>query len=173
MPNEPEVLALVETVKPFFPEIQLQVVLEHISDSKHPDWLSTRAHYIGVLQSFKETFARIPKLYETEPEAPKEDEADDKDAVSKSGEAIAYLHYFIGRCDWWITEKESESELVYGVTDLGYGPEFGYISLVELLEVRVKSPSGFMLGVELDFHWEPKPLKDIPELKEMFRKLSD
>ncbi len=175
MLNEPSVSELVEAVKPFFPELQLKVVIDHIFDSEHPDWMSTRAHYIGVLQSFKEIFEKMPKTYDTEPEESEDDDELDN-PTSNAGDAIAYLHYFIGGCDWWITERDKEPEQLqfFGVADLGFGsPELGYISTVELLETRVQTPFGFMAGVELDFHWEPKALKDIPELKEKFSKYTD
>lgn len=76
----------------------------------------------------------------------------------KGHNAIAYLHYFLGGMDWYITEKDSEPEQLQamGVANLGplgNGPELGYISLVEILAH----------GAELDFHFTPKPLKDIPK----------
>ena len=39
-----------------------------------------------------------------------------------------------------------------GYVDLGQGGELGYVSIVELLQIG---------GVELDLHWEPKPLKEV------------
>lgn len=71
----------------------------------------------------------------------------------KGDQAIAYLHYFSGNADWWITEKDSEPEQhqAFGMVDLGYGPDLGYISIEELIEH----------GVEIDLHWTPKPLADI------------
>lgn len=71
----------------------------------------------------------------------------------QGGKAIAQLHYFIGGCDWYITERDVEPEQLqaFGKADLGYGAELGYISIVELLEV----------GAELDLHWQPKKLADI------------
>jgi hypothetical protein len=68
-------------------------------------------------------------------------------------EAVAHLHYFRGSCDWYITEKDSETEQLqaFGTADLGYGPEFGYISIQELIENEV----------ELDLYFQPKPLKEI------------
>lgn len=75
-------------------------------------------------------------------------------------EAIAHLHYFKGSADWWITEKDKGSKddepedfqsQAFGMVDLGYGPELGYISLPEVLSVHA----------ELDFHWKPKTLAEI------------
>lgn len=68
--------------------------------------------------------------------------------------AIAHLHYFKGSCDWYITEKDSETDgqhQAFGLANLGYGGEIGYISIVELIE----------LGVELDLHFTPCTLAEI------------
>lgn len=74
----------------------------------------------------------------------------------KGMDSIAYLHYFTGGCDWYITEKD-----MYGGVQQAYGyavlngdyqmAEFGYISIIELLQV----------GAELDLHFEPKALKEL------------
>ena len=70
----------------------------------------------------------------------------------KGEAAIVCLYYFIGNCNWYIIEKDSEEEQlqVFGIADLGYGPEYGYISIEELLEN----------GVELDFHYEPRTVAE-------------
>ncbi len=64
--------------------------------------------------------------------------------------AIAYLHYFKGAGDWYITEKDTGKEQLqaFGQADLGYGPEKGYISISELIAN----------GVELDFNFKPRTL---------------
>ncbi len=72
----------------------------------------------------------------------------------KGDQAIAYLHYFKGGMDWYITEKDSEEEQLqaFGLADLGHGfPEIGYINLVEVTQI----------GAELDLHWTPKTLDEI------------
>lgn len=71
----------------------------------------------------------------------------------KGMEAVAYLHYFIGNMDWYITEKDIEGEQhqAFGLANLGHGGELGYISIVELVENNV----------ELDFYFTPKPLSQI------------
>lgn len=68
-------------------------------------------------------------------------------------QAIIHLHYFTQSCDWYITERDVEVEQLqaFGMADLGYGAELGYISIVELLEC----------GAELDFHWQPRKLCEI------------
>jgi hypothetical protein len=76
------------------------------------------------------------------------------DQDGKGDDAIAYLHYFVGGCDWYITERDMNEEQLqaFGLCDLGMGfPEIGYVSLPEITAA----------GAELDLHWTPKPLKVI------------
>jgi len=78
----------------------------------------------------------------------------------KGRDAIAYLHYFKGNLDFYITEKDIGSPddkpedfqcQAFGLADLfGDGGELGYISIPELLEN----------GMELDFHFMPKTLRE-------------
>jgi len=72
----------------------------------------------------------------------------------KGGEAVAYLHYFKGGADWYITEKDKDGGVLqaFGLADLfGDGGELGYISIQELVGA----------GVELDFHWTSKTINQI------------
>ncbi|WP_281400841.1 DUF2958 domain-containing protein [sulfur-oxidizing endosymbiont of Gigantopelta aegis] len=79
---------------------------------------------------------------------------------NKGDEAIAYLHYFVGAFDWYISEKDMLDEQIqaFGLGSMGY-PEYGYISIAELIENNV----------ELDLHFKPEPLK---VLKQDLKKLS-
>jgi hypothetical protein len=85
------------------------------------------------------------------------------DQDGKGDDAIVHLHYFIGSCDWFITEKDKgtgeeraagavEQHQATGWADLGdpMNAEFGYISIVEILAA----------GGELDLYFTPKPLKE-------------
>jgi len=71
----------------------------------------------------------------------------------KGEDAIIYLHYFIGGMDWYILEKDIEDEQLqaFGLADLGFGAELGYIPITELLENNV----------ELDLYFEPKTLAEL------------
>jgi hypothetical protein len=68
-------------------------------------------------------------------------------------QAIAQLHYFTPGSDWYITERDCENEQMqaFGMADLGYGAELGYISIIELLKN----------GAEIDLHWTPRALAEI------------
>jgi len=74
--------------------------------------------------------------------------------------AVAHLHYFVGNCDWWITEKDAgapddgpdDGQLqAFGLASLGFEPELGYISLQEL----------FSVNAELDLHFKPITLGEV------------
>ena len=74
----------------------------------------------------------------------------------KGKHAIAHLHYFKGGMDWYITEKDTETEQLqaYGHANLGFGfGELGYISIAELIQN----------DIELDLHFTPKTLEEILE----------
>lgn len=69
---------------------------------------------------------------------------------------MAYLHYFYGGSDWYITEKDVDGEVdqAFGFACLNgdmLNAEYGYISITEL--AFVVTPFG--QGVDLDFHFKP------------------
>ena len=56
-----------------------------------------------------------------------------------------------GACTWLITELDPETNLMFGLCDLGMGfPELGYVSLDELKSARFPP---FGLGIERDMYW--------------------
>lgn len=66
--------------------------------------------------------------------------------------ADVWLHYFVGGCDWWITEKDIDGgvDQAFGLAKI-HETELGYISIRELVEN----------GVEVDLHWRTRPLSDV------------
>jgi hypothetical protein len=73
-------------------------------------------------------------------------------------QAIVSLHYFSGACDWYITERDIDTDgegqiQAFGYANLGDDEcaELGYISIVELIAN----------GVELDLYFTPKTLGQI------------
>jgi hypothetical protein len=71
----------------------------------------------------------------------------------KGMDAIAHVKFFnpCGRQTWYITEYDGE-DLMFGyVTGADYD-EFGYVSLAELMAVRLQ----FGLYIERDIHFTPK-----------------
>jgi hypothetical protein len=83
--------------------------------------------------------ATMPRTYETD---------------RQGDQAIVHLHYFMGGCDWYITERDCETGQLqaFGKANLGHGSELGYISIVEVLAC----------GAELDLYWTPQPLGRCP-----------
>jgi hypothetical protein len=96
-----------------------------------------RQYFFDKVCELRDLVTNMPKTYEQE---------------GKGDGAIIHLHYFIGNCNWYITERDSEESQLqaFGLADLGYGPEYGYISIEELLEN----------GVELDFYYRPRTVTE-------------
>ena len=65
-----------------------------------------------------------------------------------------YLKLFGGgSCTWLISEYDAESNMFFGLCDLGLGtPEFGYVSKSELESIKFPP---FNLPVERDLLWKP------------------
>lgn len=71
---------------------------------------------------FVKTLGELASLLDTMPRTYDQD--------GKGDQAVAYLHYFMGGMDWYITERDMGEEQLqaYGLADLGMGcPEQGYI----------------------------------------------
>ncbi len=82
----------------------------------------------------KEKLAKIPRLRETE-NTPLKDKH-------------IYLHFFVGDCDWFISEYDGE-DLFFGYAIIGNPTfaEWGYISFEELKQIRV--PPGIQVDCEI------------------------
>lgn len=126
----------VKILKEFVTESQLRMIWHNAMNGEE------KAHFRGLLQNCADLIATMPKTYET-------------DGQGKA--AVAYLHFFRGGGDWYITEKDTgcpdePGQLqAFGAADLGYGAELGYINIAELIAH----------GVELDLYWTPKPIGEI------------
>lgn len=101
---------------------------------------------------FRDKLAEVAEVFRTMPETYGQD--------GKGLDAVAYLHYFTGGADFYITEKDKGSAgdcgadfqaQAFGLADLGDGGELGYISIPEILSA----------GAELDLYWTPKTLREI------------
>jgi hypothetical protein len=97
------------------------------------------------IQELQTLVDSMPVTYETE---------------TKTAPAVASLHYFKGSTDAWIVELDKGvpgdtpadyQRQAWGVVDIGYGPEMGYVSIPELLQA----------GMELDLNWKPCPIDQI------------
>jgi hypothetical protein len=99
-------------------------------------------------QFFYEKMDELAALVETMPKTYEQENVRDP---------VVYLHYFTGGADWYITERDVDSDgagqqQAFGLADLfGDGGEKGYISIAEIIRH----------GAELDFHFTPRPLSEV------------
>lgn len=132
-----EAIPAIKTIREFIPTTELNAIINGMRSEE-------KQFFFDKVAEFAERINTMPKTYEQD---------------GKGRQAIAYLHYFRGDADWYITEKDIGTEdepgqhQAFGLADLGYGGELGYISIVELVAA----------GVELDLYFEPKTLADIEE----------
>lgn len=121
----------VKTLRRFVSPAQLETMAD-LARGEEGDWWKAQ------MNEMASRIATMPKTYE-------QDGPGDK--------TIAYLHYFSGGADWYITEKDMDDEQLqaFGYADLGYGGELGYISIEELVRN----------GIELDMMFEPTPLREV------------
>jgi len=129
-----DAVTALQTLRRFIGNIQLSVIGDGCRGEEKQYFFDKLVEMAGVV-------TRMPKTYETDGEG---------------DNAVAYLHYFSSNCDWFITEKDEDSDgegqiQAFGLADLGYGGELGYISIAELIA----------LNVELDLHFKPSTLAQI------------
>ncbi len=89
----------------------------------------------------------LPKLYETE-------------KIPLKNKTI-HLHFFIGGCDWYITEYDGK-ELFWGYAILNNDlemSEWGYISFRELMELNIRG-----IEVDNDLYWKPCKASEIERI---------
>lgn len=98
----------------------------------------------------KERLDKIPRLYETEHVALRD--------------KMIHLHFFIGGCDWYITEFDGE-DIFWGFAHLGDDQcaEWGYIRFSELRSIKI---DGWLeIDCELEEHWTPKRAIEIEKIR--------
>ena len=105
-----------------------------------------RAHFARKIAELQAIVDAMPVTYETE--------------AAGIADPVCSLHYFRGSVDVWLTEldKGAPGDTIaeyqcqaFGLTDLGYGPELGYVCLPEILSA----------GLEIDLHWTPQTVSQI------------
>ena len=83
------------------------------------------------------------------------------DTKTAAPDKVIGAHYFVGSCDWWLTEYDPKTGEAFGYVDLGYGGEWGYMWLPEMEEVLAHG----WLVVERDCWWEPKTFQAVMEAR--------
>jgi hypothetical protein len=99
----------------------------------------------------KNRLSNIPKLYETE-NTPLKDK-------------IIYLHFYIGSCDWYISEYDGE-DLFWGFAILNndfHNAEWGYVLFNELKSINIKSV--IEVDCETEEVWQPKKASEIDKIR--------
>lgn len=122
----------VDVIRPFVSQAQLSALADGCR-SQEKDF------FFDKFQEYAERIGTMPKSYEQD---------------GKGDEAVAFLHYFRGGSDFYITEKDVEpgQNQAFGLAILNEGePELGYISIAELTACHV----------ELDLHFEPRTLREV------------
>ena len=97
----------------------------------------------------KERLAKIPGLYETEGI-----ELKDK---------LIYLHFFIGSCDWYISEFDQE-DIFFGYAILNNDQdmaEWGYVFFNEMREIKVQG----VFEVECEVDWQIRKACEIEKIR--------
>jgi hypothetical protein len=132
-----EAIEAIKTLREFMSHNQLNVIVNAMRGEE-------KQFFFNKACELAELINNMPVTYEQD---------------GKGDKAIAFLHYFRGNMDWYITEKDKGSPedqrqvQAFGLADLGYGRELGYISIVELLENQI----------ELDMYFTPTELGNIKE----------
>ncbi|MGL5226215.1 MAG: hypothetical protein ACRC8Q_13005, partial [Aeromonas sp.] len=124
-------LAALASIKHFINRNQYRT----IADAMRGD---DKAHFIDKARLLADIINGMAETYEQD---------------GKGMDATAYLHYFGGSKDWYITEKDNQggTRQAFGWTGSGEGGELGYISIDDLTRSNI----------ELDLHFDPKPLSGI------------
>lgn len=130
--TQPTLRQSIDTLRPFVGLHQMAAIYD-ASTGEEGEYFKSK------LASLADLVRAMPRTY-------------DQDGLGM--EAIAYLHYFRGGMDWYITERDMAPDQyqAFGLADLAAGePELGYININNLTRHRV----------ELDLYWTPKPLSQI------------
>lgn len=126
-----EGLAALNKIRPFLSGSQFKVLAQNIKSSEESEY------FIDKVLSVQSVIDTMPKTYEQD---------------GKGNNAVAYLHYFGGSSDFYITEKDKTgngTKQAFGLADIfGDGGELGYISISDIVSN----------GMELDLYWTPKTL---------------
>lgn len=135
--SKDDVAKAMAVLRPFMSVSQMKAVSDSMRGEEKQFFIDKMVEMAGIIGAMPETYGQD----------------------GKGDDAIAYLHYFMGGMDWYITEKDMEAEQLqaFGLADLGHGGELGYISIVELVGS----------GAELDFHFQQKTIGQINGKKEM------
>ena len=104
------------------------------------DPMESRDMLSNVVKAYKD----IPSLYKQD---------------GKGHNAVAYLHYFVGGVDWWVTEYDRSTGKMFGLSSLNDDWTLGYFN-VSFFKNNDLSP---LQKPELDFYFKYQTLNEILE----------
>ena len=123
-----------ETRNKLVPSQQIGFLMEMDDPIESRDMLS------NVVKAYK----HIPSLYKQD---------------GKGYNAVAYLHYFVGGADWWVTEYNRSTGKMFGLSNLNNDWTLGYFD-VSFFKNNDLSP---LQKPELDFYFKYQTLNEILE----------
>ena len=97
-----------------------------------------------MLSNVVKAYKHIPSLYKQD---------------GKGYNAVAYLHYFVGGADWWVTEYNRSTGKMFGLSNLNNDWTLGYFD-VSFFKNNDLSP---LQKPELDFYFKYQTLNEILE----------
>lgn len=127
-------MAAMNRIKQFVPKAQLRMMCNLAQSGE------SKAFWREKFVELAERIDAMPVTYEQD---------------GQDQQAVAYLHYFVGSVDIYVTEKDMDGDgtlQAYGQADLGDGPEVGYLSIPEYVDVA---------AMNLDLHFKPATLAKI------------
>jgi hypothetical protein len=99
---------------------------------------------MDMLSNVVKAYEDIPSLYKEE---------------GKGYNAVAYLHYFVGGVDWWVTEYDKSTGEMFGLSNLNNEWNLGYFN-VSFFKNNDLSP---LQKPELDFYFKYQTINEILE----------
>lgn len=104
------------------------------------DPMESRDMLLNVVKAYQ----HIPSLYKQD---------------GKGNNAVAYLHYFVGGIDWWVTEYDRSTGKMFGLSNLNNDWTLGYFD-VSFFKDNELSP---FQKPELDFYFKYQTINEILE----------
>ncbi len=86
-------------------------------------------------------------------------------AEVKADDVMIYLHFFMGACDWYISEYDGK-DIFFGFANLGM-PEFAEWGTVSFQEL--KGAKNEFMEVETDRFWQPRKFSEIERVKQILK----
>ena len=97
----------------------------------------------------KRDLESMPKLYSTE--------------SPTTADRIIHGHFFLGGCDWYVTEYCPKDRIFFGFVILNGDfqmAEWGNISYDKLIDLKIQG----IFEVDYDKHWKKRPAREVDNI---------